>query len=61
MYKDVQRVTAAFALGFVGFWVGGFTAYSFAASCTCGGSAAFYIGGYSGAALGASAGYLLVQ
>jgi hypothetical protein len=61
MYKDAQRVTAAFALGFVGFWVGTLTAYSFAVGCNCGGNQTLYIGGFTGAALGATAGYMLVR
>jgi len=47
-------MTAAFALGFVGFYVGALTAYSFALSCDCGGNETLYIGGAMGAAGGAA-------
>ena len=52
-YRDLQRVTAAFALGVVGAYVGFVAAYS----CGCAGNSAFVgmgIGGGVGAVVGAT-------
>jgi hypothetical protein len=60
-YRSAQRVTAAFALGFVGFYVGALTAYSLALSCNCGSEATVYIGGGMGAAGGSAAALWLTR
>jgi len=60
-YRGAQRVTAAFALGLVGFFVGGFTAYSVALSCNCGGNETWYIGGALGTAGGVASALWLTQ
>ena len=60
-YRGAQRVTAAFALGFVGFFVGGLTAYSVAMSCNCGGNETLYIGGALGTAGGVASALWLTQ
>lgn len=60
-YRGAQRALAAFALGFVGFYVGGITAFGFAESCECGGNDTEFIGGAIGAAAGAATGLLLVR
>ena len=53
-YRDMQRVTAAFALGLVGAYAGWATTYS----CNCGSP---YTGMGIGAGVGAVAGVLLVR
>ena len=60
-YRGAQRVTAAFALGLVGFFVGTLTAYSVAMSCNCGGSETVYIGGALGTAGGVASALWLTQ
>ena len=60
-YRDAQRVTAAFALGFVGFFVGTFTAYSVAMSCNCGSNETVYIGGALGTAGGVASALWLTR
>ena len=60
-YRGAQRATAAFALGFVGFYVGALTAYNFAIGCNCGGNETVYIGGGMGAAGGAAAALWLTR
>ena len=60
-YRGVQRVTAAFALGFVGFYAGALTAYSLAIGCNCGSRDTLYIGGGMGAAGGAAAALWLTR
>jgi hypothetical protein len=60
-YRSAQRVLAAFALGFVGFYVGAITTYGLGQGCECGGTSSPYIGGAIGAAAGATAGMLLVR
>jgi hypothetical protein len=60
-YRSAQRVLAAFALGFVGFYVGAITAYGLGQDCECGGTSTVYMGGAIGAAAGATAGMLLVR
>ncbi len=60
-YRTAQRVLAAFALGFVGFYVGAVTAYGLGIDCACGSADSVYVGGAVGAAAGATAGMLLVR
>jgi hypothetical protein len=60
-YRGAQRVTAAFALGLVGFYVGALTAYSMAIGCNCGSIDTVYIGGGMGAAGGAAAALWLTR
>jgi hypothetical protein len=60
-YRGAQRALAAFALGFVGFYVGGVTAFGLATNCECGGNETVFVGGAIGAVAGATAGLLLVR
>ena len=61
--STAAKVTAAAALGFVGFWVGAFTAFGVASATRApgDGQAAVLTGGFIGAGAGAGLGYWLAS